>query len=370
MTATTSELASSTIVIVDDIPINVKVARAHLESAGYRNFVTLTDPAEALTAIYHSNPDVVLLDIMMPGISGLEILQDIRANPQTEHLPVLVLSGAESRDLKNQALLLGATDFLSKPIDIDELLPRVRNSLLMKTYEDDLRAQVVQRTAELEQAHYELIHCLARAAEFRDGDTGAHIVRVGKYAAIIADELGMEPEEINRLQQAATLHDVGKIGIPDAILQKEGKLTDDEYENMQRHCGLGGQVLNQDLHRTGIALTNHPTIGAQIMAVCSSPIIVLARTIALTHHERWDGNGYPLGLGGENIPIEGRITAVADVFDALSSRRPYKKAFSLDKCLSILDEESGSHFDPRIVSAFLNRVSDIVAVQLEYADVC
>ena len=223
MIATISELTSSTIMIIDDIPINIRVARAHLETAGYLNFITLSDPSEALTAIRNANPDVLLLDIMMPGISGLEILQALRAEPETQRLPILILTGADSRDLKNQALRLGATDFLTKPIDVDELLPRVRNSLLVKSYEDDLRAQVDQRTAELEQSQNELIHCLARAAEFRDSDTGAHIVRVGKYAAIIADELGMSPEHIARLQQAATLHDVGKIGIPDSILRKEGK---------------------------------------------------------------------------------------------------------------------------------------------------
>ncbi|QDV22026.1 Cyclic di-GMP phosphodiesterase response regulator RpfG [Aureliella helgolandensis] len=370
MLATISELTSSTIMIIDDIPINIRVARAHLETAGYLNFITLSDPAEALTAIRNANPDVLLLDIMMPGISGLEILQALRAEPETQRLPILILTGADSRDLKNQALRLGATDFLTKPIDVDELLPRVRNSLLVKSYEDDLRAQVDQRTVELEQSQNELIHCLARAAEFRDSDTGAHIVRVGKYAAIIADELGMPPEHIARLQQAATLHDVGKIGIPDSILRKEGKLNEEEIDKIQKHCGYGGQVLGAPSTEFNLSLANHAVIGAQIMEVCSSPTLTLARTIALTHHEWWDGTGYPLGLSGENIPLEGRITAVADVFDALSSRRPYKKAFSLDQCLSILDEESGSHFDPRIVAAFLNRVSDIVKVQLEHADVC
>ena len=268
-----------------------------------------------------------------------------------------------------EALELGATDFLAKPIDVEELLPRVRNSLIMKSYEDDLREQVRKRTAELEQSQRDTILCLARAAEFRDNETGAHVIRVGKYAGIIADEMGLDKETTLLLVQAATLHDVGKIGIPDSILHKPGKLTSDEIGVMQRHCGFGRKVLEHGLTLDDPQIANHTSLGAQIMEVCHSPAIAMARTVALTHHERWDGTGYPLGLSGENIPIEGRITAVADVFDALSSRRSYKEAYPLEECLAILQEESGAQFDPKVVDAFLKRTADIVAIQLEYADV-
>lgn len=368
--ADAASLKSSVIMIVDDIPVNVKVARAHLETAGYSNFIGLTDATEAIDTIQRELPDLVLLDIMMPHVSGLDILRSVRTNHETMRLPVLILTGSESPELKTQALELGATDFLTKPIDVSDLHPRVRNILVMKSYEDDLKQQVKRRTAELEQSQQELVHCLARAAEFRDNETGAHVIRVGKYAGLIASELGMEQGTVSTLTQAATLHDVGKIGIPDSILRKPGELDPDESRIMQQHCGLGREVLKRSVAFDDSELSRHTSLGAEIMEVCSSPMIKMARSIALTHHERWDGSGYPLGLTGEEIPLEGRITAVADVFDALSSRRHYKSAFPLDKCLNIIKEQSGTQFDPDVVSAFLRRTADIVDVQLEHADIC
>lgn len=362
-------LKSSKIMIIDDYAVNVKVLKAHLEAAGYRNFVTLTDSTQALTRIWTEFPDLILLDIMMPEVSGLDILRELRGLQEFSRLPILVLTGTESRELKTEALELGATDTLSKPIDFEDLLPRVRNSLQMKSYEDNLKAQVRQRTAELEHAQREIIQCLARAAEFRDNETGAHVIRVGKFAGIIADELGMDDATITLLTQAATLHDVGKIGIPDEILHKKGRFNPEEMQVMRRHCVFGRQVLENVIAPDDSRLSSHTTMGADIMSMCSSPAITMARTVALTHHEKWDGTGYPLGLAGESIPIEGRITAVADVFDALSSKRPYKPAFPLEECLRILKEERGKHFDPAVVDAFLRRVPDIVAVQLEHYDV-
>ena len=273
-------IQAAKIMIIDDIVVNVRVAQAHLQSAGYSNFVTLSDSKEALDRIQSELPDVILLDIMMPDVSGLEILQWLRSDERFARLPVLILTGAESRELKHEALQLGATDFLTKPIDIEELLPRVRNSLVIKSYEDDLKSQVRQRTAELERSEIELIHCLARAAESRDSDTGSHIIRVGKYAGIIGEELGMDQFEVYRLMQAATLHDVGKIGIPDAILQKKGKLTSDEMAEMQRHCGIGRRVLELVPGFDDFFVQDHTSIGAKIMQVCSSPTIQLAREIA------------------------------------------------------------------------------------------
>ena len=361
---------SAKVIIVDDIIVNVKVVRAHLESAGYHEFVSITDSTEALETIRRHDPDILLLDVMMPDVSGLDILRALREDPHFHRLPVLILTGTESRELKTEALRLGATDFLTKPVDSDELLPRVRNALLMKSYEDDLKAQVAQRTAELERSQQEIIHCLARAAEFRDNETGRHVIRVGNYAGIVAEELGLDSDTVSVLRQAATLHDVGKIGIPDAVLLKPGRLSPEEFEIMETHCGLGKKVFERVSPEEYLSLANHTSFGAKILEVCSSPIIKTARTIALTHHEKWDGSGYPLGLAGEHIPLEGRITAVADVFDALSSKRPYKPAFPLEKCLGILKKESGAHFDPTVVDAFFRRTKDIVEVQLEYADVC
>ena len=355
------------ILIVDDVPVNVKVARAHLESVGYSDIVSVTDATQVLSTVYRDDPDILLLDIMMPEVSGLEILQTLRADERYARLPVLILTGAESRELKTEALRLGATDFLTKPVDPEDLIPRVRNALLVKSYQDNLERKVRERTTALEKSQQEIIHCLARAAEYRDNDTGNHVVRVGRYASLTARELGLDDRHVRLIEQAAVLHDVGKIGIPDAILLKPGKLTPEEFEIIQKHCGFGKkifQALSQDEY--GV-LMSHTTLGASIVG-CDSPLLEMARTIALTHHEKWDGTGYPLGLAGEDIPIEGRITAVADVFDALGSVRPYKPAFPLEKCLAILKEERGKHFEPRVVDAFLARKQEVVAIQIAHAE--
>jgi putative two-component system response regulator len=227
---------------------------------------------------------------------------------------------------------------------------------------------VRQRTAELEESRLELIHCLARAAEYRDDDTGRHILRVGRYARIIGKQMGMEPRQLEVLELAAQLHDVGKIGVPDAILLKPGKLTPEEYEVMQKHCGFGRKIVDCMPTRDADVLRKHAEMGAKLMSVGRSPILDMAKRVALTHHERWDGTGYPLGLEGEAIPIEGRITAVADVFDALGSRRVYKPAFPLAKCLAIIVERRGTHFDPAVVDAFLACRDEIVQVQIDLAD--
>ncbi len=357
------------IMMVDDVPTNVQVVRAFLAEEGFDNFISTTDAAEAVATIYREEPAILLLDLMMPHVSGIEILATLRADKQYSRLPILILTSTESRELKSEALRLGATDFLAKPVDPEDLVPRVRNALLSKSYQDDLEQKVRDRTIDLERSRQEIIHCLARAAEFRDNETGRHIIRVGKYVRVIGSELGIVGEELSLLEQAATLHDVGKIGIPDSILLKPGKLTPEEHAVVQKHCGYGKKIFETLSRDEYTRLLDHTTFGASILENCDSPVVKLARTIALTHHEKWDGSGYPLGLAGDKIPIEGRITAVADVFDALSSKRPYKPAFPLEKCFSILEEERGQHFDPTVLDAFLKNENEIVAVQIEYADV-
>src|SRR6185369_12553275 len=290
------------------------------------------------------------------------LLRDLRAEKQFAHLPVLILTAMDDSDTKARALNLGATDFLAKPVDPTELIPRVRNSLVLKAHHDHLQTyasrleqEVRARTAELEASRQQIIHCLARAAEFRDNETGRHVIRVGRYAGIIARELGFEESAAEMLEQAALLHDVGKIGVPDAILLKPGKLDADEIESMQKHCGFGKRIFEGMTSQESAAYRSHTTVGSKIVQDCRAPLLDLASRIALTHHEKWDGTGYPLGLAGEDIPLEGRITAVADVFDALSSKRPYKPAFPLEKCLAILEEGRGQHFDPTVLDAFLRR---------------
>jgi putative two-component system response regulator len=238
----------------------------------------------------------------------------------------------------------------------------------LRNYSQDLEAAVQQRTAELEMSRRDLVHCLARAAEYRDDDTGQHVLRVGRYARLIAEALKIDPAIVDVLEQAALLHDIGKIGIPDSVLLKPGRLTDEEFVMMQKHAGFGKRILTScslDEERT---LRRHAEVGAHILEVGSSNILDMARTIALTHHERWDGTGYPLGLKGDDIPLVGRIVAVADVFDALSSRRAYKKAFPLEQCFSVMQEGRGSHFDPNVLDAFMVIRDQVVAVQLQYAD--
>jgi putative two-component system response regulator len=369
------DIKLSRILIVDDEPLNIEVVRSYLEMEGYRHIAATESAAETLPLIGRFRPDLILLDIHMPEVSGLDILRVIRADRATATIPVVILTATSTNQTKLEALQYGATDLLSKPLHEGELLARIRNVLTAKAYQDqlcryseELERAVRRRTAELEASRREVIQCLARAAEFRDDDTGQHILRVGRYARIIGDELGLSEAQLDILEPAAQLHDVGKIGIPDAVLLKPGKLTAVEYELMQKHCGFGKKIVDCVPERDAKILRGHTELGARIMDVGRSPVLEVAKRIALTHHERWDGSGYPLGLSGEDIPLEGRITAVADVFDALKSPRSYKAAFSLDKCLQILEDGRGTQFDPAVLDAFFARRNEIVQVQLDLAD--
>jgi putative two-component system response regulator len=373
---TALDVASHRVMIVDDEPLNIAVVEGYLEMAGYERIFSTDEAIEALPLIRRHRPDAVLLDIHMPGMSGLEILSEVRADPELAATPVVILTASSADETKLDALERGATDLLSKPVHRAELLARLRNVLAVKSYQDrlcryseQLEEAVRRRTAELEASRMDVIHCLARAAEFRDDDTGQHIIRVGRYARLIGEELGLSKQELDILEPAAQLHDVGKIGVSDAILLKPGKLTSDEFEMIQKHCGFGRKIVDQLPVEDAERLRRHTELGARMMDVGCSPILATAKRIALTHHERWDGSGYPLGLAGEDIPLEGRITAVADVFDALSSKRPYKAPFPLEKCFSIMSDGRGTQFDPRILDAFFARRADIVRTQIECSDV-
>ena len=366
---------SSKIMIVDDEQTNVLVVERFLYLAGYRRFVTTTDSTQAMNLMKREKPDTLLLDIMMPFVSGLDILNDMRADEQLKNLPVIILTASNDADTKTQCLELRVTDFLNKPVDQHDLVPRVRNALIVKAHMDNLsdtarrlEVQVRHRTAELIASRQEVILCLARAAEFRDNETGMHVVRVGRYVRLIADAMGFTPEDAELMEMAAQLHDVGKIGIPDAILQKPRKLDPEEYEMMQRHCGLGRRIIERFPEHEVDAVRRHTEIGGSMLQSVGSPILRVAARIALTHHERYDGTGYPLGLAGDDIPLEGRMTAVADVFDALSSKRPYKDPMPRERCFEILEEARGTHFDPRVLDAFFSRKESIVETQIQCAD--
>ncbi len=364
------------IAIIDDEPLNIQVAQKLLQDAGYRRFVTTSNASEALDLLLSDPPDLVLLDILMPGVSGMEILKCLRATPATRHIPVLILTMVTDGRVRYEAIRLGATDFLTKPVDAHELAARVRNALVTKNYHDRLASEkakleqvVKQRTDELATSRREVVHLLARAAEYRDDETGRHVIRVGLHAGVIARGLGFDDEEVELLELAAQLHDLGKLAIPDAILHKPEKLDSKQLELMRTHCGIAKKIMQPLAEEEWRILKTHRRGGAKLMQVHNSPLLKLATRIAQTHHEWWDGTGYPLGLAGDDIPIEGRITAVADVFDALSSVRPYKDAYPREKCFAMLEEGRGTHFDPKVLDAFFEHKDDVIQIQLRYMDV-
>ncbi len=365
-------VAKPRIAVIDDQPINVKVVEKYLKMAGYEKFYDTTDATQATAMIRRERPDVVLLDIMMPHVSGLEILAELRNDEQFVDLPVIILTAVSESQTKMEAYKLGATEFLQKPVDPVELEIRLRNVLVAKSQQDavkryatELEREVAIRTAKLAQAHHEVVRCLARVGEYRDNETGDHITRVGKYSEIIAKHLGLPKEIVRRIGEAAPLHDIGKVGIPDSILLKPGKLDEVEFSEMKQHCEYGRVMCSMtDTPQT----KSHARHGMAIIAESVSPVLKMAGTIAFSHHERWDGKGYPNGLKGEEIPIEARIVAVADVFDALTSKRPYKPAFSLERSLRIIREGSGTQFDANVVDAFFSGLEEVTAVRNELGD--
>lgn len=373
-TASDTSTIGCKIMIVDDEEYNVLVFRKYLIADGYSRIVTTADSRQAIGLLERERPDILLLDVMMPHVSGMEILEFVSSEPSFEHLPVLILTASSDETIRQKALDLGATDFLNKPVGAAELLPRVRNALLNKLYKDrlarhaeELEGLVRRRTAEVELSRREVVYCLARAAEFRDDVTGHHVIRVGRYVGVIARRLGFRESQVELLELAAQLHDIGKIGIPDSILRKPARLEKDEFTFMKKHCIMGQEILEwfpeYEWNRFQYLIDESASTHER-----RSPLLQLAGLIATTHHERWDGTGYPHGLSGEAIPIEGRMTAVADVFDSLSSERPYKPAYPHEKCLQILEEGRGSHFDPLVLDAFLSAQDEVLAIQRCLAD--
>ncbi len=370
------ELKTAKIMVVDDEKTNILAVQHHLKKEGYQHFITTTKSREAMELLRHQKPDVLLLDIRMPEISGLDILRAKGLDSSLEHVPVIILTAATDPATKRLALDLGATDFLTKPVDPNDLAPRVKNALVVKKHYDQkadeaarLEEVVRRRTAEVIQSREQLILSLARAAEHRDNETGNHVLRVGRFAGIIARELGWSESQVEMIERAAPLHNVGKIGVPDHILFKPGKLEPQEFDTIKKHCGWGKQIIEPYSNQESRVVQSHARLGESILHVRSSAMLMMASRIAQTHHEWWNGSGYPLGLAGEDIPLEGRIVAVADVYDALSTKRPYKDAFPRQKCFEILNGLRERQFDPRILDAFFARVHDIIAIQLELLDI-
>lgn len=367
---TASSHVAGRVMIVDDEPINIKLIQKFLKGSGYDDFITTTDSREAIALVQAESPDIIILDVMMPHVSGLDILREVRSQPSIAHLPVLIVTASTEEEIKIEALELGATDFLHKPVKPTELLPRVRNALLVKAHHDQmvaysrrLEAEVEQRTMDLMQSREEVIHVLACAAEYRDQETGNHVIRVGRYAGLIAKKLGCSEADSKLIELAAILHDAGKIGISDLILLKPGKLTDEEFDAMKLHCEYGERILKaQPTESSKQSSTREDQTRTR------SPVLRIAAVIARSHHERWNGKGYPDGLAGDEIPLVGRITAVADVFDALSSKRCYKDAMPIAKCIEIMKSERGEHFDPKVLDAFLDSMDEVIEIATDLAD--
>ena len=357
------------IVIVGDDAAGIRLIQQNLKRIGFSQLFTATDAERAMGLIQASMPDVVLVDVVARPLKELRILGRLRGREETVDLPVIVLAGENQGGIRAEAFRLGARDVLNKPVDVEELDVRLGNLLVEKAQRDRvkdrvsfLEGQVAARSTELMRAYEEVIHCLAKVGEYRDNDTGRHVVRVGRYAEIVARQLGMEEEFVKRIRRAAPLHDIGKVGISDLILLKHGKLDHVERRMMEQHCVYGKSICSIGPH----APTAERDDGMDGSAV--SRILQLAASIAFTHHEKWDGTGYPRGMSGEQIPIEGRITAVADVFDALTSKRPYKDNFSVEHSLEMMEKMRGTHFDPTVLEAFFSGMNDVIRVYYELAD--
>jgi len=333
------------ILILDDNPENLKLLHAVLKEDDYliRPF---QHPSLALQAAYKNPPDLFLLDVMMPEMDGYEVCRKLKSHLKTSGVPVIFISAkSEIRD-ESMGFEAGGVDYITKPFSPAIVKARVRTHLNLFDQSRYLEHLVKERTRELHDTRQHIIRSLGRAGEYKDNETGHHVIRMSQYCQLTALSMGMNVGTAALVQQAAGMHDIGKIGIPDEILLKPGELSGTEWTLMKTHCAVGGEILGQH----------------------SSALLKNARSVALTHHERWNGEGYPLGLSGQNIPLAGRIAAVADVFDALSSERPYKTAWSTDEAFDYIHSESGQHFDPDVADAFLGCREDILAIRSNFQD--
>ena len=329
------------LLVVDDEAANRRVLEAMLVSASYR-VVAVEGGREALDAAESEAPDLVLLDVMMPGMDGYEVAARLKSAPSTSMVPIIMVTALDDRDSRLAGLAAGAEDFLAKPVDRAELTVRVRNLLKLKEYGDFLNNHnrileqvVAERTRALDASYRETITTLTRAASYKDEETGAHVSRISFYTEDIATQMGMDAQFRDRIRHASPMHDVGKIAIPDAILQKSTRFEPYEWEIMKSHAAMGAKLLEG-------GASDYLRMGAEI---------------AQSHHERWDGGGYPLGIAGESIPLPARIMQVCDVYDALRSRRPYKHPFDHARAVEIIVKGDGrtepSHFDPQVLAAFV-----------------
>jgi len=347
------DILSAKILIVDDEEVSIEILTDILKKAGYSNITTTTNPVKATQLYQFIQPDLVLLDLHMPECDGFEVMAQLKVLQKGDYLPILIVSSDSDEDVKFNALESGAKDFLNKPFNRVEAEIRIRNLIEVRMLHNQLVGQnkelelkVADRTSELYDTQVDVIQRLSRAIEYRDSETGLHIIRMSHYSACLASKLGFTKKECEMVLAATPLHDIGKIGIPDNILLKPGKLTPPEWTIMKTHTTIGGELLDGS----------------------GSKLLTLAKEIALTHHERWDGLGYPNGLKEEKIPLIGRICGLCDVFDALTTKRVYKNAWPVEEAIEEINREDGSHFDPKVVKAFNEILSQILKIKNRYED--
>ena len=334
----------ATVMVVDDTPENIDVLVGILRD-DYRLKVARSG-AQALNVVRNRPPDLILLDVMMPEMDGYEVCRRLKADATTRHIPVIFVTAKSDVVDEVQGLGLGAVDYISKPVSPPLVRARVATQLALYDTSRELERRVMERTAQLHETRLKIIQRLGRAAEYKDNETGMHVIRMSHYSRILGLAAGMSERDAEVLMNAAPMHDIGKIGIPDHILQKSSQLDADEWAVMKRHT----------------------TIGAEIIGTDDSELLKMARTIALTHHERWDGSGYPHRMAGDEIPRVGRIVAIADVFAALTSRRPYKDAWSIEDAVAAMRADSGTHFDPHLLDLFLAELDRLLEIRAAFTD--
>lgn len=332
MSQTSTQNRRPQLLVVDDEPANLQVLR-HILQEDYR-LLFAKDGAKALELAAREKPELILLDVMMPGMTGYQVCAQLKATPATSTIPVIFVTALADVEDEAQGFAVGAVDYITKPVSPAIVKARVRTHLSLVRVEElrETRLQIVQR--------------LGLAAEYKDNETGLHVIRMSHYSRVLALAAGFSEAQAEELLNAAPMHDVGKIGIPDAVLRKPGKLDGEEWEVMKQHAQIGADIIGE-----------HP-----------SGLLRMAREIALNHHEKWDGSGYPRGISGAEIPVEARIIAIADVFDALTSERPYKKAWPVEEAMQLLREQSGRHFDPELVELFLGQLPAILEIKERWAE--
>ncbi len=338
-------MEKATILVVDDMPANIDILVSVL-SEDYKIRIAI-DGLKAIQLATETQPDLILLDVMMPGISGYEVCERLKKDPLTTHIPIIFVTSMSEISNEARGLELGAVDYITKPIHPEIVQARVKTHLNLSNQRRFLEEQVRGRTLELENTRIEIIRRLGQAAEYKDNETGLHIVRISLYSSILARQAGFPEHFCELIYNASAMHDVGKIGVPEAILNKQDKLDAEEWRIMQQHVAIGAKIIGD--HHT-------------------DPLLRMSYNIVLTHHEKWDGSGYPNAIAGDDIPIEGQIVAIADVFDALTSARPHKNAWTIEAAMDFIESESGKHFNADLVKHFKQALNQMTAVYKTYKE--